>query len=108
MRRALWLFILFLTMWAGTAVISHAIQCPLSSPWDLTATTCLNQVGCIVLRYGGGAQHSSQEALYLIHGNINIFTDLVIILTPFVLLRNVQIRPSQKRAICSIFVIRLV
>lgn len=91
MRRILWPFILFLTLWTGAAIITHAVQCPLPKPWDLTANGCLNQ-----------------EALYLTYGNINILTDIVIILLPVAILWDVQIKSSQKRAICSVFVIRIV
>ena len=49
-----------------------------------------------------------QEALYLTYGIINISTDIVIILLPVAILWNVQIKPSQKRAICMVFVIRIV
>lgn len=44
MRRILWLFILFLTLWTGAAIITHAVQCPLPKPWESPAIGCLNQV----------------------------------------------------------------
>jgi hypothetical protein len=53
-------------------------------------------------------KNSTQEALYLTYGNINIFTDIVIILLPMAILWDVQIEPGRKRAICSVFVIRIV
>ena len=49
-----------------------------------------------------------QEALYLTYGNVNIVTDILIIILPIAILWKVQIKSSQKRAICSLFVIRLV
>ena len=51
---------------------------------------------------------STQEALYLTYGNINIFTDIAIILLPVAILWDVQIEPGQKRAVCSVFIIRIV
>lgn len=51
---------------------------------------------------------STQEALYLTYGITNILTDIVIIVLPVAILWSVQIKPSQKRAICSVFVIRIV
>lgn len=51
MRRILWLFILFLTLWTGAAIITHAVQCPLPKPWDSSMIGCLNQV-CWLLLYG--------------------------------------------------------
>ena len=50
----------------------------------------------------------TQEALYLTYGNINILTDVGIILLPIAILWDVQIKPSQKRAVFSAFVIRIV
>lgn len=44
MRRTLWLFALVLTLWAGAAMIAHALQCPLPTPWNLAASGCSNQV----------------------------------------------------------------
>lgn len=42
--RALWLFILFLTLWAGSTIFTIAFQCPLPRPWDVSTTGCLSQV----------------------------------------------------------------
>ncbi|KAL9033243.1 MAG: hypothetical protein Q9180_006049, partial [Flavoplaca navasiana] len=77
MRRSLWGFVVLLTMWAGAAIITHATQCPLPKPWDLSAPGCYNQ-----------------EALYLTNGIIIILSDLVIIALPVLILRDVQIKWS--------------
>ena len=44
MRRVLWLFGLIITLWAGTAMVTHSVQCPLPTPWKLSAPGCYNQV----------------------------------------------------------------
>lgn len=103
----LWLFTLLLTLWAGVAVITHAIQCPLPKPWNTSAAGCFSQVCCMLFHRRSCAENLTKEVLYFTHGNINIFTDLVIILIPVALLWDVQIKPSQKRTVCLIFATRI-
>ena len=109
MRQSLWLFILFLTLWSGVAVVTHSIQCP-PPRWNISMSGCLNQVRYLhdLCPQSNFANPSKQGSIYTSYGIINILTDLVIVLIPFVLLWKVQIGLNKKRAIYAIFFIRLV
>lgn len=50
MRRLLWAFIAVMSLWTGVALITHADQCPSPKPWDISASGCVNQVRCTLVR----------------------------------------------------------
>ncbi|KAI4219583.1 MAG: hypothetical protein L6R36_008222 [Xanthoria steineri] len=89
-RRMLWACLLLLSLWACTAIITYSTQCPLPKPWDLSAAGCYNQ-----------------EALYLFNGVIIIMSDIVIIILPYAILRDVQIRRNRKATIYIVFLPRI-
>ena len=107
LRQTIWLSLVILTLWTVAAVISQAVQCPLPQPWNVLSHGCRNLVcGNTTLDwYSANAVY--KDAIYLTYGAINIVTDLTIISFPVILLWDVQIKTSQKLAIYSVFVIRV-
>lgn len=87
-------FITTLTMWMLASVFSLAFQCSLPQPWDsmqLHLATC--EVNIARLYYSIGA--------------VDILSDIVIIVTPTIIVWNVQISRAQRFTVIGVFGSRL-
>ncbi|ERF74097.1 hypothetical protein EPUS_06366 [Endocarpon pusillum Z07020] len=87
-------FITILTMWMLASVFSLAFQCSLPQPWDsmqLHLATC--EVNIAGLYYSIGA--------------VDILSDIVIIVTPTIIVWNVQISRAQRFTVIGVFGSRL-
>ncbi len=81
-------------MWMLASVFSLAFQCPLPQPWDsmqLHLATCEVNIG----------------GLYYSIGAVDILSDIVIIVTPTIIVWNVQISRAQRFTVISVFGSRL-
>ncbi len=87
-------FVITLTLWMLGTVFSLAFQCPLPKPWDFMP---LKLAGCGVNIAG----------IYYSIGAVDIFTDLIIIATPAVIVWDVQISRRQRLTVIGVFSSRL-
>lgn len=88
-------FVTTQTLWMLGTVFSLAFQCPLPQPWLFMP---LRSANCVVNITG----------VYYSIGAIDILSDLIIIATPAVIVRNVQISRRQRFTVIGVFSIRLV
>jgi hypothetical protein len=87
-------FIVAITMWMLGTVFLLAFQCPLPQPWDFMP---LRLEKCTV----------DIARLYFSIGAVDILTDLIVIVTPAVIVWNVQISRRQRFTVIGVFGSRL-
>jgi hypothetical protein len=87
-------FVVALTLWMLGTVFLLAFQCPLPQPWDFMP---LRLEKCAV----------DIARLYFSIGAVDILTDLIVIVTPAVIVWNVQISRRQRFTVIGVFSSRL-
>ncbi len=81
----------FVAAWFVASIIALAFQCDLPSPWNSEANKCIDR---FALNVG-------------IHV-INILTDVIIVVIPFLMMQNVQISSHRRWVVRGLFGSRLV
>lgn len=87
-------FLIVLTIWSLGTVFSLAFQCPLPQAWNFMR---LQSAKCGV----------NIAATYYSIGIVDIVTDLIIVITPAVIVWNVQISHRQRFTVIGVFSCRL-
>lgn len=77
-------------LWGVAGIFALAFQCHFPTPWSLGPEGCVDQ-----------------RALQAGLGSINIFTDLMIILLAFLMMRTTQVVASKKWAVVALFGLRI-
>lgn len=88
--RVIWSLFALVLAWGVATVLANAFQCSLPKPWDTVEGHCFDVF-----------------AFWIGVGSIDILTDVILILIPFWMFRNLQMRTSRKIIVLLAFTCRI-